>query len=45
MTRTFFRKLKGRNDPKEAIRDAREEMRKAGYEHPFYWASFILVSI
>jgi CHAT domain-containing protein len=27
----------------EVLRQARAEVRQAGYEHPFYWAPFILV--
>lgn len=27
----------------EALRLARADVRKAGYEHPFFWAPFILV--
>jgi CHAT domain-containing protein len=27
----------------EALRQARAEVRQAGYEHPFFWAPFILV--
>jgi CHAT domain-containing protein len=32
----------GENKP-EALKLAREEIRKSGYDHPFYWAPFILV--
>ena len=42
LTSAFFKHLKEGNDPKEAIRLARNEIRRQGYEHPFYWASFIL---
>ena len=38
----FFRYIKEINEPKKAIRLARDEIRRKGYEHPFYWTSFIL---
>ena len=27
----------------KALKLARDEIRKAGYDHPFYWAPFFLV--
>ena len=42
LTSTFFKYIKEGKEPKEAIRLARSEIRRKGYEHPFYWASFIL---
>jgi|GEM_PF-388040 len=42
LTATFFSYVKEGKEPKEAMRLARNEIRRKGYEHPFYWASFIL---
>ena len=42
LTSAFFKYIKKGKEPKEAIRLARSEIRRKGYEHPFYWASFIL---
>jgi len=42
LTAAFFSYVKEGKEPKEAIRLARNEIRHKGYEHPFYWASFIL---
>ncbi len=42
LTSAFFKYIKEGKEPKEAIRLARNEIRRKGYEHPFYWASFIL---
>jgi len=39
----FFKHLKEGRNKLEALRLAREEIRKAGYDHPFYWAPFLLV--
>ncbi len=39
----FFRHLKERKANLEALTLARKEIRKKGYDHPFYWAAFILV--
>ena len=43
LSNSFFKNLKDGKDSKEALRLARAEIRKAGYEHPFYWSAFILV--
>ncbi len=43
LTNTFFKNLKNDKEPKEALILAKEEIRKKGYEHPFYWSGFILV--
>ncbi|MCJ7645577.1 CHAT domain-containing protein [bacterium] len=43
LTEHFFNYLKAGKDKLEALRLARSDLRKAGYEHPFYWAPFILV--
>lgn len=42
LVETFFRHLKGGKPKLEALRLARKEIRKAGYDHPFFWAGFIL---
>ena len=42
-TSTFFRYLRQGKEPREAMRLARSQIRRQGYEHPFYWAAFILV--
>jgi len=39
----FFKNLKEGKSTKSALRLARSEIRKSGYEHPFYWSAFILV--
>ena len=42
-TSTFFRYLSEGKEPRQALRLARSQIRRQGYEHPFYWAAFILV--
>jgi CHAT domain-containing protein len=39
----FLRHVKGGKNKLEALASARKEIRRAGYDHPFFWASFILV--
>ena len=39
----FFIHLKEHKDKLKALRLARADVRKAGYEHPYFWAPFILV--
>ncbi len=39
----FFRHLKSGKTRLEALRLARSDIRQAGYDHPFFWAPFILV--
>jgi len=43
LSNSFFQSLKQANAPQQALRSARQSIRKKGYEHPFYWAAFILV--
>ena len=43
MTEAFFTRLKAGGTPREALRSARAEARSAGYDHPFFWAPFILM--
>ena len=40
--KNLLNKMEG-NDKLEALRLARADIRRAGYEHPFFWAPFILV--
>jgi len=44
LSNAFFKNLKQGKEPKKALWLARDEIRKKGYEHPFYWSAFILVS-
>ncbi len=39
----FFRNLIAGKTKRQALKIARSEIRSEGYEHPFFWASFILV--
>ncbi|MBI5570197.1 MAG: tetratricopeptide repeat protein [Desulfomonile tiedjei] len=43
LTDSFFRHLKEGKPKLEALKSARDEIRKNGYDHPFFWAPFILV--
>lgn len=43
LSERLFIYLKEGKDSLEALRLARQDIRKAGYEHPFFWAPFILV--
>jgi len=43
MVESFFKHLKEGKNKLEALRLARNEIREAGYDHPFFWAPFILV--
>jgi CHAT domain-containing protein/tetratricopeptide (TPR) repeat protein len=43
LVESFFRHLKAGKKKPEALNLARNEIRKAGYDHPFFWAAFILV--
>jgi len=43
LVETFFKYLKAGKGKMEALKLAREDLRKQGYEHPFFWAPFILV--
>jgi CHAT domain-containing protein/tetratricopeptide (TPR) repeat protein len=40
---TFFKKLKEGKSKVEAMAAARNELREAGYDHPFFWAPFVLM--
>jgi tetratricopeptide (TPR) repeat protein len=43
LVESFFRNLKEGKPKLEALRLARKEIRDQGYDHPFFWAPFILV--
>jgi CHAT domain-containing protein len=43
LTESFFRHRKSGNSKLESLKLAREEIRNQGFEHPFFWAAFILV--
>jgi tetratricopeptide (TPR) repeat protein len=42
LVRSFFRHLEEGKPKLEALQLARTEIRKQGYDHPFFWAPFIL---
>jgi CHAT domain-containing protein len=39
----YFERLREGKNKMAALSDARAEVRRMGYEHPFYWAPFILI--
>jgi tetratricopeptide (TPR) repeat protein len=43
MVEHFFKRLKEGKSKMEAFRLARQDIRTRGYDHPFFWAPFILV--
>ena len=43
LTERFFTYLRQGQDKLKALQQARIDLRQAGYEHPFFWAPFILV--
>ncbi|MBI5568894.1 MAG: tetratricopeptide repeat protein [Desulfomonile tiedjei] len=43
LAESFFKSLQQRKTNLEALREARATIRNKGYEHPFFWAPFILV--
>ena len=43
LVESFFRHIKEGKGKLEALKLAREEIRTQGYDHPFFWAAFILV--
>jgi CHAT domain-containing protein len=43
LVKSFFRHMKEGKGKSEALSLAREEVRKKGFDHPFFWAAFILV--
>ncbi len=43
LVEAFFREIRGGKGKLAALANARSEIRKQGYEHPFFWAAFTLV--
>ena len=43
LVENFFRHLREGKNKQESLKLAQDEIRKAGYDHPFFWAPFILV--
>ena len=43
LTEKFFECLKEGKTKREALRQARAAVRRDGYEHPFFWAPFVLI--
>jgi CHAT domain len=43
LVESFFKRRKEGKSKLESLQLARKEIREAGYDHPFYWAPFILV--
>lgn len=43
LTEAFFKHRKDGKSKLEALHAARDEVRKEGYRHPYFWSSFILV--
>jgi len=43
LVESFFRNLKEGKNKLESLKLARDDIRKQGYDHPFFWAGFILV--
>jgi len=43
LAETFLQAVKEGQDKATALASARQALRRAGYDHPFYWAAFVLV--
>ncbi|MFH0824401.1 MAG: CHAT domain-containing protein, partial [Pseudomonadota bacterium] len=43
LTESLFRGMKEGKGKGEALTKAKEEIRNQGFDHPFYWAAFVLV--
>jgi CHAT domain-containing protein len=43
LTISVFDRLAEGASPREALRKARQDIRRQGYENPFYWSAFILM--
>jgi tetratricopeptide (TPR) repeat protein len=43
LTGNFFKHRKSGKSKLESLKLARDEIRKQGFEHPFFWAAFIMV--
>lgn len=44
LTNSFFKHLNSGEPAREALKLARADIRSQGYEHPFYWSAFVLMS-
>ncbi|MBI5883210.1 MAG: CHAT domain-containing protein [Elusimicrobia bacterium] len=44
LTERFFLHVRDGQTPHEALRSARTDIRREGFEHPYYWAPFVLFS-
>ncbi|MGO9121928.1 MAG: CHAT domain-containing protein [Desulfomonilaceae bacterium] len=42
LVESFFKCLKEGNEKLEAWQKAKKDLRKSGFDHPFFWASFVL---
>jgi len=42
LVENFFKQMKEGKDKLEALKLARDQIRQEGFQHPFFWASFIL---
>ena len=38
----FFQNIRNGDSKREALQKARKQIRSEGFDHPFYWAAFIL---
>ena len=43
LVKGFFRGMKEGKNKSESLASARAELRNRGFDHPFFWAPFILV--
>jgi CHAT domain-containing protein len=43
LTEKFFRYRKDGKSKLDALQSAREDIKKEGYRHPYFWSGFILV--
>jgi len=43
LVESLFKHIKRGNSVIQAVQSARKEIRDAGFDHPFFWAPFILV--
>ena len=43
LIKSFFRNMKEGKNKSDALASARSEIRQNGFDHPFFWAGFILV--
>jgi len=43
LIQSFFRHIKAGKSRRDALKLARDQIRREGFDHPFFWAAFILV--